>query len=667
MPKRTIYALFVGINVYKHGSKNLNYCVNDINALNQYLREITPDNFEYLPLLLEDSSATRVNIIAKFRSHLIHQADENDIALFYFSGHGGQEEAPAYFKDYDRADKIEGIVCHDTGNKGEYKIADKELRYLLNLLSAKECEIISIFDCCHSGENTRLNDENIIEKRDQEVGTARPIDDFIFSENPIIRSRLLAKEESVDDIIPQGRYLQMAACQDWDHAVEHKGFKHGLFTYYLLENLKRHKALINYQDLITRIHVDIKSLPFELSQRPKVYTPKDHRELIFTHFLSGKIKRQPLSGTIYFDPKQEKWLLDFGAFHGLSVHQKDQEEAMYTVLGDLGFEKLTELSIEKVFNTNSEVSFELREGQEVDLAQKYTAYIDGGLLHPLYIQVQGEKTGIKTFDFVYRKKKEDLLRQGISFVEDLTEINDVHAVKYQLMASKGSYSLCLPGEERALVPPVRGYQEASVNVIFEQLLLMGKWNFTKYLLNPKPSELDPGVKLTVHLLSENRQIEHSGTKHLELMHKANPMEKDLEVRFSFQNQGRRDVFFSCIYLDSEFGVSPNFQENSPDILKTEGTLQSISIPEKKKLKMKLPPFFKDNNWEKETVYLKVILSTNTFDPNIFYSPSIVSIGKPNMNKRGLELVEDEVLEDWTTQIFGFDLINPHYKKGLPSK
>ena len=100
---RTIYALLVGINDYLGGVTGLNGCVNDVKRMAEFLQLRTQGGeFELKPLTLtsgdranaSEVKPTRQVVIDGFRTHLC-QAGPDDVALFYYSGHGSQEKAPS--------------------------------------------------------------------------------------------------------------------------------------------------------------------------------------------------------------------------------------------------------------------------------------------------------------------------------------------------------------------------------------------------------------------------------------------------------------------------------------------------------------------------------------------------------------------------------------------
>ncbi|WP_373513796.1 caspase family protein, partial [Persicitalea sp.] len=149
---KKVFALLVGINNYDRVGK-LHGCLNDVKAVRKYLENGTDFNVEIKELT--DEAATRAGMAAGFRDFL-GRAGKDDTVLFYYSGHGTQEQAASLWDETDGA--LECLVCYDGGARStaDFLLTDKELRYLIHELSQKtKAHIVTIFDCCHSGDNTR--------------------------------------------------------------------------------------------------------------------------------------------------------------------------------------------------------------------------------------------------------------------------------------------------------------------------------------------------------------------------------------------------------------------------------------------------------------------------------------------------------------------------------
>ena len=117
----TLFACLVGINRYTQSP--LHGCLNDVSRVEAFIRLRYP-NAQILVLF--DEQATKKAIVNEFLSYL-SRAQQGDSVLFYFSGHGTQEDASPLWKD--PANALECIVCYDQGTEpADYLLADKEVR-----------------------------------------------------------------------------------------------------------------------------------------------------------------------------------------------------------------------------------------------------------------------------------------------------------------------------------------------------------------------------------------------------------------------------------------------------------------------------------------------------------------------------------------------------------
>ncbi|MBC6477926.1 MAG: caspase family protein [Hormoscilla sp. GM7CHS1pb] len=108
----------------------LSGCVNDITAVEEYLRDRIPETRLQLVKLI-DAETTRQKIIDGFTTHLC-QAGSEDVALFYYAGHGSQGCAPEEHWNMEPDRLNETIICWDSRTEGVWDLADKELAYLID-------------------------------------------------------------------------------------------------------------------------------------------------------------------------------------------------------------------------------------------------------------------------------------------------------------------------------------------------------------------------------------------------------------------------------------------------------------------------------------------------------------------------------------------------------
>ena len=132
-------ALVVGINYYEHQS-NLNGCVNDAQVIAKLLAEHENEdqNFETRCLISDNqiNAISSTDLLHEIKSHFNNR--HNNIALLYFSGHGGiTAENSGYLATSDTMQSDSGILMKD----------------IIEIVNASPvANKIIILDTCHSGD-----------------------------------------------------------------------------------------------------------------------------------------------------------------------------------------------------------------------------------------------------------------------------------------------------------------------------------------------------------------------------------------------------------------------------------------------------------------------------------------------------------------------------------
>ena len=211
-----IFALLVGIDQYPEGVPPLAGCGNDIGAFETYLHErVGRSAIDLRVESLRDTGATRQNIIDGFRKHL-SEAKEDDVALFYYSGHGSQNHTPPEFWYLEPDHLDETLVCHDSRLAGKYDLADKELAVLIAEVAKKNPHVLVILDCCHSGSGTRApiaGGAAAVRRAITDV-RVRPIDSYLAPGRDLERFVTAKSGKQYEWLmLPRGRHIVMAACR----------------------------------------------------------------------------------------------------------------------------------------------------------------------------------------------------------------------------------------------------------------------------------------------------------------------------------------------------------------------------------------------------------------------------------------------------------------------
>jgi uncharacterized caspase-like protein len=148
MPAERRRALVVGIDDYPDAP--LAGCVNDANAIGKLLRthEDGSPNFSVKAMLQPSQRVTRSGLRAAL-AKLFSDIDEADVALFFFSGHGTENNLGGFIVTSDAQRYDEGIPLTD-------------VLTLANKSKAREC--VLLLDSCHSGHLgtiPAINDEGV--------------------------------------------------------------------------------------------------------------------------------------------------------------------------------------------------------------------------------------------------------------------------------------------------------------------------------------------------------------------------------------------------------------------------------------------------------------------------------------------------------------------------
>jgi hypothetical protein len=166
-------ALLIGVNAYPEGIPSLKGCLTDV----EMQWELLVHRFGFNPkdiLVVADRplavtpytplKPTRANILNAFKTHLIDQAQADDVVVFHYSGHGSRILDPYPLPELiingvktANTDKLNGtLVPFDRATTDPNKVQDIMGRTLFLLMkSLKTDRVTAVLDSCHSGGGTR--------------------------------------------------------------------------------------------------------------------------------------------------------------------------------------------------------------------------------------------------------------------------------------------------------------------------------------------------------------------------------------------------------------------------------------------------------------------------------------------------------------------------------
>ena len=221
-PAVKIWAVVVGAARYNH-MPTLTYTDDDAYQFYAFLRSVEggalPD--EQVRILIDDN-ATHRNILMAMRE-VYQRADENDVVLFYFSGHG----LPGAFLPVDY-DGVENRLEH-------YQLRDA-------LLSSRSRHKLVIADACHSGS---LAGRQALASKGG-GGAEAALTAFYQGLNDARASTALLLSSKGEEI-----------------SLEDRGLRSGIFSHFLIEGMKGKadadgNQLVTIQELFGYVHGEVR-------------------------------------------------------------------------------------------------------------------------------------------------------------------------------------------------------------------------------------------------------------------------------------------------------------------------------------------------------------------------------------------------------------------------
>ena len=509
---KNIYALLVGIDAYQPPVTPLQGCVNDILAVTEYLQgRVNQGDYQLHLKTLLNQDATRQGIIDGFHQHL-SQAISEDIALFYYAGHGSQEQAPPEFWHVEPDRLNETIVCYDSRTQGSWDLADKELNKLISELSLHNPHTVIIMDCCHSGSGTRGElalDLDIAVRKAPLDQRQRPLDSFIVKPTEIEpRTNSRSLEADSHWLSAQGKYIFLAACRDRELAKEYNtdGSKRGVFSYFLLDTLTKANGSLTYRDLFKRADALVRSKV--TAQSPQIESQES--AALDQPFLGGAVSTHRAYFTVSHQPDYG-WVIDGGAVHGMSPGTNGETAQLAIFPFNSSVEELSQpdraIATAQVLKVMPQLS-QIEVGS-LQPGTTYKAIVTSLPLPPKGVVIKGEQAGVT------------LARQALKSKSSphIVEVAESQGAEWQLLAQDNQYIITRPVDDRPLVAEIAPYNEGNARQAIERLEHLTRWTNIAELSSPVSSRIPAdAVKMSIYqdeqeLISTNLRLyyaQHNG-------------------------------------------------------------------------------------------------------------------------------------------------------------
>lgn len=334
-------ALLVGIDDYPAGTSSLQGCVADVDAIERLLTLHRGGDGAAQVLVLRNQAATRQAVVDAFRAQLA-SADRDDVALFWYSGHGSQQPS----SDPGEPDaKDETLVLADSRIEGGRDLVDRELGALVTEASAGGAHVVVVLDCCHSGSGTRDLDRLVVRGVPARRDAPAPDPSFARSSARPSATPLAAPTLAVPGLAgptrpaldvqpssgwtpPVGRHVLLAACRSDQTAKERTvaGVRRGVFSAALERALSTARLGLTYRDLVRSAAVLVRDWAEQQDPQLELSLDEDAR----AHVLAGTLDERPRHHLVSHD--QAGWTLDAGALQGIPTPTGGSATGATTVL-----------------------------------------------------------------------------------------------------------------------------------------------------------------------------------------------------------------------------------------------------------------------------------------------------------------------------------------------
>ncbi|MEM7656926.1 MAG: caspase family protein, partial [Bacteroidota bacterium] len=644
-PGKRLFAVLIGINAYKNHP--LGGCLNDVAAMETYLQEdfVQGEFEEVLPVVLRDQVATKSNVVTAIQQHL-GQAQPGDSLLLYFSGHGAREKTEYDIFHQDELDNnIGGLLCATYERPSQTNLADailsnKEIRYLLHPLTTAEdgstkAHLVAIFDCCNSGSNTRSVSSPDLPAISRQVSRSplpgRKLDQFLFSKDVALKQALEAGTKELDEVMPQGDHIMLAACREIELAWENPKAQRGAFSIALLDVLRAHKGQISYQELHTRVQ---NRMNFNLSnqegshgQTPQVYIRSRQLSDRYNLFLSNAANERPTYATVDYGADDNEWRLSVGAFHGIPM---DQQQAQTQVEWyEKGKEKEAQsIGIRKVYPFYSILDLpsykKPKSGKTMYRAKLPSLNLS---IQRIWVDPSADATH-KLSDFLAEKLEQAKDAAAIELVEQEGDA-DLVIQFMQPQKGVGKFELTRPGQ--IALPLIK--RTGDKETLYQHLKQISRWTNLKNLERASvgvPDSLQDKtsmypVEFRLYRWNEETKSERllkpqDGRYVLDI----EEGKKEAWIRFELVNHAPQLFHVSLPIMSEDFGflvtdtkvmgnsvlvMQPPGDEKGEDVCRSIGTEQPIQGGEKRAfIDLGVNEYHREFNLPGESTFLKLLVS-----------------------------------------------------------
>jgi hypothetical protein len=561
MATQKLYALLIGINEYARPLiPNLKGTDKDVENMQQYLQDTYKGTFDLEIKVLQDEAAKRGDVIKELEQHL-GKAEENDIALFFFAGHGSWQKTNEIFTESSAIEMEKTLVLHDSRTPKKQDLSEMELLVLLNYIGRNNSDIIVFIDACHrAGFESHTNQTiRLFEGINQPRKVEHYLYDTTVNSNKFYYFKQFLKYKKIKDF-PSPKYVAFSACNETEYAEENENG--GWFTQAVISSLTNKKDLQTYVQVYDGINSQI--IDYSVAQTPvfKAHNKFDVNRI----FISNETE---IKKTKRFKVFKEGTKMDYSIQFGVQLgFPLDLEESISFNLFSETDELVGTGEVQSIGVRNSSIHLSLPSRNYED---SYWAEILNLNIKPLPIEFIGVQEDL------------DRLKEGLQHrdIEPIVFVTDAEVSRFRLTFQEATQSYRLYEKERSVF--ILEFDQSSINnadlldVFIDNLEHLGEFQRTVELSNPK-SEIntddlvltfntpkidennaaqcvyfEKGVPVTTNLKSANEFPQKRYTKVLLDCEAEEKVDYGVGITNTSFSQ---DYYVACLLISGDYGVFP---------------------------------------------------------------------------------------------------------------
>ncbi len=651
----TIHALFIAIDDYPIAHHRLNGCVNDAECVITYLENNYPCEQLNIKRVF-DKDATKAGVIASF-AHF-KAAQPNDVCLLYYTGHGSQAAAPKEFLHLDPDGKLETMVCWDSRLQGGRDLMDKELSYLIwEVTHEKDVQFTAIFDCCHSGTNTRA-----VGVASRQIKKPHPLPSFVKDFHGHEHYTVNSTGTTVTP--PSGRHVHLAAADAKQTAKELKinGTTRGAFTYNLIQLLEQHNGQLSYREVIE--HLDVRIGKLVSDQTPQLSSNESEDKNRW--FLGEAPEKSATNYAVNFDPDLGRWFVNAGELHGIPTRRLDQMIWAVTHDGQVSTVPTSSVTMDRSYLSGLD---------NLATDKSYLATVDRLPVAPVRLAlVDGDE---REGQAIISEKIKDRPSPFYSLV------NQGEEADYWIRAIDNSLRLTLPGEDRPIFRRVHEYTNASATIFLTDTEAVAKFEHIRDIQNPMTTLGRNDFEIELYRISQPGAWRNDDECPAELVDwreeqvfrydydsskQGKKRWQEPAFRMKVRNTSDRNLYFSAVNMGADYGITNKFLEGRElapgqevwllDRVKSGKTFKCIP--------MKVKDGFLAYGVNEITEYLKLFVSTKKIDTNSF-NQAALKLDNPEIEARtraGRDEADYPPQDDWMVADLILKAVRPSQEVAL---